>query len=137
MYLVDDLRSLDPELYNGLIAVKNFRGNVEDLSLDFTLTQDGKFLSCMTRESQLSAALLLGGCMDRQDILMFMTCRVWKNPNRGIDSGWQQHPSDQCQLHPICLSSGKLSSEHPNRQTMQSFLPWIVNYHRYQMATHV
>lgn len=68
---------------------------------------------------------------------MFMTCRVWKNPNRGIDSGWQQHSSDQCQLHPICLSSGKLSSEHPNRQTMQSFLPWIVNYHRYQMATHV
>ncbi|CDS05598.1 hypothetical protein LRAMOSA08126 [Lichtheimia ramosa] len=37
---LDDLRSLDPELYNGLIAVKNFRGNVEDLSLDFTLTQD-------------------------------------------------------------------------------------------------
>lgn len=59
--VVDDLRSLDPELYNGLIAVKNFRGNVEDLSLDFTLTQDGKSLLCMTREMKLSAALFLGG----------------------------------------------------------------------------
>lgn len=38
---MDDLPSLDPELYKGLIAVKNFQGNVEDLSLDFTLSQDG------------------------------------------------------------------------------------------------
>jgi ubiquitin-protein ligase E3 C len=35
---VDDLASLDPELYKGLLAVKNFDGNVEDLSLDFTST---------------------------------------------------------------------------------------------------
>ncbi|KAG2200529.1 hypothetical protein INT47_012315 [Mucor saturninus] len=35
---LDDLASLDPELYKGLLAVKNFDGNVEDLSLDFTST---------------------------------------------------------------------------------------------------
>lgn len=35
---VDDLSSLDPELYKGLLAVKNYDGNVEDLSLDFTST---------------------------------------------------------------------------------------------------
>jgi ubiquitin-protein ligase E3 C len=35
---------LDPELYKGLLAVKNFDGNVEDLSLDFTSThmENGK-----------------------------------------------------------------------------------------------
>ncbi|KAF7730412.1 hypothetical protein EC973_002218 [Apophysomyces ossiformis] len=38
---LDDLPSLDPELYKGLIAVKNFPGNVEDLCLDFTLTENG------------------------------------------------------------------------------------------------
>lgn len=35
---MDDLASLDPELYKGLLAVKDFTGNVEDLSLDFTST---------------------------------------------------------------------------------------------------
>ncbi|ORZ21131.1 hypothetical protein BCR42DRAFT_406881 [Absidia repens] len=38
---LDDLPSLDPELYKGLIQVKNFDGNVEDLCLDFTLTENG------------------------------------------------------------------------------------------------
>ncbi|KAG0192795.1 hypothetical protein DFQ28_007699 [Apophysomyces sp. BC1034] len=37
---LDDLPSLDPELYKGLITVKNFPGNVEDLCLDFTLTEN-------------------------------------------------------------------------------------------------
>lgn len=46
-YIVDDLCSLDPELYKGLLAVKNFDGNVEDLSLDFTSThiENGKLIS--------------------------------------------------------------------------------------------
>jgi ubiquitin-protein ligase E3 C len=35
---VDDLASLDPKLYRCLLAVKNFDGNVEDLSLNFTRT---------------------------------------------------------------------------------------------------
>lgn len=39
---MDDLPSLDPELYKGLIQVKNFEGNVEDLCLDFSLTPNGK-----------------------------------------------------------------------------------------------
>ncbi|GAA5813710.1 hypothetical protein MFLAVUS_007197 [Mucor flavus] len=44
---LDDLCSLDPELYKGLLAVKNFDGNVEDLSLDFTSThiENGKLIS--------------------------------------------------------------------------------------------
>lgn len=42
---MDDLPSLDPDLYNGLIKVKNFDGNVEDLCLDFTVTHDGELPS--------------------------------------------------------------------------------------------
>ncbi|KAL0094649.1 hypothetical protein F4703DRAFT_1728690 [Phycomyces blakesleeanus] len=38
---LDDLPSLDPELYKGLIEVKNFQGNVEDLCLDFSLAETG------------------------------------------------------------------------------------------------
>ncbi|KAF9543333.1 HECT-domain-containing protein [Agrocybe pediades] len=35
---LDDLSSLDPELYNGLIFLKHHTGNVEDLSLNFTIS---------------------------------------------------------------------------------------------------
>ncbi|KAJ3337229.1 hypothetical protein HDU93_001419 [Gonapodya sp. JEL0774] len=36
---LDDLPSLDPELYNGMIFLKNYQGNVEDLSLSFTVSE--------------------------------------------------------------------------------------------------
>lgn len=35
---LNDLRDLDPELYQGLISLKNYPGEVIDLSLDFTIT---------------------------------------------------------------------------------------------------
>ncbi|KAF8960501.1 HECT-domain-containing protein [Flammula alnicola] len=34
---LDDLSSLDPDLYNGLIFLKHYNGNPEDLSLNFTV----------------------------------------------------------------------------------------------------
>ncbi|KAF5355124.1 hypothetical protein D9756_005712 [Leucocoprinus leucothites] len=37
---LDDLVSLDPELYNGLIFLKHYTGNPEDLSLNFTVAVD-------------------------------------------------------------------------------------------------
>ncbi|KAI1141704.1 hypothetical protein F5Y05DRAFT_271079 [Hypoxylon sp. FL0543] len=37
---LNDLRDLDPELYQGLINLKNYAGNVLDLSLDFTITDE-------------------------------------------------------------------------------------------------
>ncbi|TNY22063.1 hypothetical protein DMC30DRAFT_173988, partial [Rhodotorula diobovata] len=37
---LDDLASLDPELYRGLVSLKNYAGNVEDLSLNFTITEE-------------------------------------------------------------------------------------------------
>lgn len=44
--VVDDLASLDPELYNGLMFLKNYTGDVEaDLSLNFSITDDGTSLS--------------------------------------------------------------------------------------------
>ncbi|CAJ2504810.1 Uu.00g122040.m01.CDS01 [Anthostomella pinea] len=35
---LNDLRDLDPELYQGLISLKNYSGDVADLALDFTIT---------------------------------------------------------------------------------------------------
>jgi ubiquitin-protein ligase E3 C len=34
---LDDLASLDPDLYKGLIFLKHYKGNPEDLSLNFTI----------------------------------------------------------------------------------------------------
>lgn len=43
---MDDLASLDPELYNGLIFLKHYAGNPEDLSLNFTVAVEGARISC-------------------------------------------------------------------------------------------
>nr|GAT53416.1 HECT-domain-containing protein [Mycena chlorophos] len=37
---LDDLQSLDPELYNGLVFLKNYTGNPEDLALNFTVATE-------------------------------------------------------------------------------------------------
>ena len=39
---LDDLASLDQELYNGLLFLKNYDGNPEDLSLTFAVVEDGE-----------------------------------------------------------------------------------------------
>jgi len=39
---LDDLASLDPELYNGLIFLKHFEGNPEDLALNFAVASEGR-----------------------------------------------------------------------------------------------
>ena len=38
---LDDLASLDPDLYQGLIFLKHYTGNPEDLSLNFTVAVEG------------------------------------------------------------------------------------------------
>lgn len=42
---LDDLASLDPDLYKGLIFLKHYQGNPEDLSLNFTIAVDGECVS--------------------------------------------------------------------------------------------
>lgn len=37
---MDDLASLDPELYNGMVQLKNYKGDVSDLSLSFAVDED-------------------------------------------------------------------------------------------------
>ncbi|OAX36693.1 HECT-domain-containing protein [Rhizopogon vinicolor AM-OR11-026] len=37
---LDDLASLDPDLYQGLIFLKNYTGNVDDLALNFTIATE-------------------------------------------------------------------------------------------------
>ena len=37
---INDLRELDEGLYQGLMSLKNYPGNVEDLGLDFTITDE-------------------------------------------------------------------------------------------------
>ena len=52
---LDDLSSLDPDLYNGLIFLKHYTGSVEDLSLNFTMAVEGvyRILSYALRFSNL------------------------------------------------------------------------------------
>jgi len=41
---VDDLPSLDENLYKGLLFIKNYQGNIEDLSLTFAIDDERKYL---------------------------------------------------------------------------------------------
>ena len=41
---LDDLASLDPDLYQGLIFLKHYPGNPEELSLNFTIADEGEIL---------------------------------------------------------------------------------------------
>lgn len=54
---LNDLASLDEELYQGLIKLKQYDGNVEDLALTFTLDVDGSclepFPSCISLTSAI------------------------------------------------------------------------------------
>ncbi|KAF8940178.1 hypothetical protein BGZ47_007837 [Haplosporangium gracile] len=52
---LDDLPSLDPELYRGLMFLKNYEGNFEDLSLYFTV-DDEEMGQTITRELILNGA---------------------------------------------------------------------------------
>ena len=45
---LDDLASLDPDLYKGLIFLKHYQGNPEDLSLNFTIAVDGECVSLLS-----------------------------------------------------------------------------------------
>jgi len=42
---LDDLASLDPDLYNGLVFLKHYGGDVSDLALNFTVARDGMSFS--------------------------------------------------------------------------------------------
>jgi ubiquitin-protein ligase E3 C len=56
--LVDDLLSLDPEMYKNLLFLKNYQGNIDDLALNFSIMKNGK---CFYRSTMAiySAYLML------------------------------------------------------------------------------
>jgi ubiquitin-protein ligase E3 C len=43
---LDDLASLDPDLYQGLIFLKHYTGDPEDLALNFTAAVEGPPAPC-------------------------------------------------------------------------------------------
>lgn len=57
---INDLRDLDEELYRGLLTLKNYRGDVEDFGLDFTIqdviSSPGEPLRTITRDLMPNAS---------------------------------------------------------------------------------
>ena len=62
---LDDLASLDPDLYNGLVFLKHYTGDLEDLALNFTVAVDGQL-----QKKTLSRTLLI-----------FEQSSVWQLPS--------------------------------------------------------
>jgi ubiquitin-protein ligase E3 C len=51
---LDDLATLDPELYQGLLFLKHYPGNTEDLSLNFAVAMEGVCRQKKPRHSALA-----------------------------------------------------------------------------------
>ncbi|KNE71291.1 hypothetical protein AMAG_20330 [Allomyces macrogynus ATCC 38327] len=59
---VDDMPSMDPELYKHLMFLKNYDGDVADLALDFTITYDGtrpRFSPICVRDNRIKYMYLV------------------------------------------------------------------------------
>jgi hypothetical protein len=83
---IDDLTSLDPELYQGLMFLKHYSGNPEELALNFTVTQEGLF-SYLSRFYQPT-----------------LFCRVWSCKKCRANSEWYQYSGDKGEQVALYLS---------------------------------
>lgn len=84
---INDLRDLDEELYQGLLKLKNYPGNVEDLSLDFTITDTISLPGAPTQT--IERELVPGGsqtAVNNKNRLWYVSCvvnhRLQKQPKR-------------------------------------------------------
>ena len=75
---LDDLASLDPELYQGLIFLKHYTGDPEELSLNFTMAEEGALI-------HLSRPETLPHCFHAIH-------RVWYDQLCRPDTKWKQYP---------------------------------------------
>lgn len=85
---LDDLASLDPDLYQGLIFLKHYPGNPEELSLNFTIVDEGG-LGFRIKKGVYGLQCLLA--------------RVWCYSNDRPQTQRQQYPSNarqQTRIHP-------------------------------------
>jgi ubiquitin-protein ligase E3 C len=84
---INDLRDLDEGLYQGLLKLKNYPGNVEDFSLDFTITDTISLPGAPTQT--LERELMPGGsqiAVTNENRLLYVSCvarhRLQKQPYR-------------------------------------------------------
>ncbi|KAJ5084699.1 hypothetical protein NUU61_009278 [Penicillium alfredii] len=72
---VNDLRDLDEGLYQGLLQLKNYPGNVEDFALDFTVTDtiptDGSTKHTVTKELKPHGS---STAVTNQNRLVYISC---------------------------------------------------------------
>jgi len=95
---LDDLASLDPELYNGLVFLKHYTGNAEDLSLNFTVAVDGVLTFT-----------------DVLIIIQQLLNRVWHYQVYRSDAEWQRDASDEGEPVDLHLSDLTLSVEQADQ----------------------
>lgn len=110
---LDDLPSLDPELYRGLMFLKNYEGSFEDLSLYFTVDDQGSPLPPLFAItfycSFLSPNINAPHCF-----FLFLPTndRVGTDDHARVDTEWRKHDGDTGEQDSIYLLDGSLSTEH-------------------------
>lgn len=103
---LDDLSSLDPDLYNGLVFLKHYSGNLEDLSLNFTVAIEGK----------TGSSVFYPHCCSSQP-------RIWRHEKRWSHAQWQQcgcYAREPASLYPPCITL----STHQTNQAAERGVLW-------------
>ena len=89
---VNDLPSLDPQLYASLMALRSYQGNVEDLALCFSIADS----SDPSREVQSDEQLLAGGFVNAlyqiKPIHHITAGLLLQTPWSGVIRRWHSQP---------------------------------------------
>ncbi|GJJ13246.1 hypothetical protein Clacol_007497 [Clathrus columnatus] len=122
---LDDLASLDPELYNGLVFLKHYDKNFEDLSLNFTVSEDVSHYRLNRQIRRQSQAFFDG----LSDIIDPKWLRMFNQQELQILIGGINAPIDVDDLRANCNYGGVYDE---NDETIQLFWKVLESFNQEQ-----
>jgi len=96
---LDDLVTLDPELYEGLVYLKNIEGPIDHLALNFAITHDG----------ELTPIILIV-------LFLNLLSRIWRNTHNRPDPIWLDDSRDTGKQTPVHLPCVALPAHQTNQE---------------------
>ena len=117
---LDDLVTLDPELYKGLVYLKNVEGSIDHLALNFAITHDGKLVPIVFGRPSLN-----------------YLSRIWHNTHSGPDPKRLHNSRNTRKQTSVYLSCIALPSHQTNQEAERRILRGLVRDHQSKVVEDV
>lgn len=117
---LDDLVTLDPELYKGLVYLKNVDGPIDHLALNFAITHDG----------ELVLIVLIAPLTNHWS-------RIWRNTHSRLDPKWFNNSRNTREQAPVHLPCIVLPSHQTNQKAERSILRGLVRDYQSEVVEDV